>query len=291
MTTSIESLGSLFTSKKRAAPFPSEPAVEPYGEGYPELPPNIIPSENSFAGEQVLDAQPTSTEDEKTFTGEVPTTAPDELDDASRKIYDLQHREFHTSMLFKVREELVAQLFTTSDPESADIGYINLQAIVEVIAKETKDEKDHSFAQATYLSNSAIPAARNRPSFDPSLKNPSDYLTKDIPVLEAREEAHLAMVSYLEQYQQATDEDRTEFAELFVRTLLPEARKEASAIITQLQYELEEQKRQIDQKIAKLEKKRRTILEGSQHDETRDSEILHNEQVSYLTEQAKGLAQ
>lgn len=241
-----------------------------------EFPPNVVPSENS-----VLFADPTE--------------MTDDLEERGKKIFEDHYREFHASFSFKLRGEVVAQLFESFKNDKIQDESINLQHVAAMLRKELTTEQFRHFSQASYLANNAIPAARLRPSWNPNYTSASDYLSSDIPLLEDREEAHTAMAQYLEASTPKSEDALLLHAENLVREFLPEARLEVAKTIEGQIDELEQAKRELDARIealghkkAKLE--RREVPEEQDVPAEDEAEAQRAGLVSKLTQRAKSFA-
>jgi len=258
--------------KRRGLP-PSESDIvmrEPDYEEELPFPPNVIPNENVFVFP-----------DSEAYA--------EALEDDERHIFEGHQEVFHSSFTFKVRNELVAQLFQSYADKDRTDDSIDFKHVATEIGKEVTAERDRHFMNANYLANTAIPAARLRPSYTPDYKNPSDYLQKDIPVLEAREEAHRAMSSYLEEFTPKSPEAALEFAEQLTRQFLPEARAEVAKILAEQIEALEAQKKALDAHIAE-NAARIAKLSGAQPVIEADTAEAHFREVADLTHRAKSLA-
>ena len=246
MTISIEAFQERIGLKRRT-PTPPDNTHLDKGEEIPdddfEFPPNVVPSENRFIFP-----------DHEAIA--------EHLDEQSRSVFDDHYEEFHSGFIFKIRNELVAQIFRSFNDTDIPEGSIDFMNLAEMMQKEVTSEKNFHFMQAQYLDVTAIPAARTRPVFSESYSgNPSAYLERDIPHLEAREEAHLAMNEYLDAFLPVATEERVDFAEQLARQFLPEAKNEALKILTEQITEQEAKRRAIDEQIEALNA-RKAILTG-----------------------------
>jgi hypothetical protein len=221
-------------------------------------------------------------------------------------------QEFETGLDFKVKSELVAQIFSSYKNPEIPNGYVNLNDMRLVITQQISDALGRHLMQAQVIENEWIPAAKLRPHWTPQYDKPTDFLVKDIPVLEAREEAHLNMVEYLNELQPIDKEVAFELTDAYVARFIEDARVEVVAILVQrqkdLKAELKRQKEELDRKAKELEENEKradnviselqvTITQlkdelSSTRTEVkqRDIEMLNNEMDVHLIKEAQGLA-
>jgi len=280
--------------------------------------------EHSFA------QQPTAERDALFPTAQEPELTTDDIvirssdsyipgsEEATEDPYELQVAElvaqekadFQALLDFKLKSELVAQLFKTQSPDVPK-GSINLTEVQAVLSTQIAQASGSYIQQATFIDTESIPSAKGRfeapadkVSLDDKAEQPKvviPYLEKDISLLEAREDSYLAMVSYLSEYQPTSSDALLDLTEAHIQRLLPDAQREAIDILRQQRTELKAQKEQADAQIANLEKQinvlsvelDKTRAEVDQRDiQMYDLEMQdHLAEVTQLTEHAKQLAQ
>ncbi len=217
--------------------------------------------------------------------------------------------EFEDALDSKVERELVAQIFRSYKNKDVPNGYVNLNEMRIVIAQEISSSLERHLIQAQVIDNDWIPSARLRPHWTPKYDKPTDFLVKDIPMLEAREEAHLSMVEYLNVLQPIDKEEGFALTDAYVSRFIEEARHEVVAILVQQQEELkaeverkkkalernkqdlEESRLRADDKISELQQTIAHLTSelSASHIELgdRDIEMLDNEMAAYIANEAK----
>ena len=242
-----------------------------------------------------------------TYKEELLEKIEDSYDEQVEALFTQEVTDFHTLLDFKVKGEIVAQLFKAR-PEGVANGSINLTEVRAVLTNHIAQAMESNNHQAQYIDNVAIPKARTR--FEAPVKTiPGDihYLNKDIPLLEAREDSYMKMVEYLNVLQPSTVDDSYDLAEAYIARILPEARQEAIDILKlqKEQAEAEKKKAEAAQQKAelKIEQLETTIdtlqvelAETREEVAQRDVQMFdaemedHLSTVDDLTEEAKRLA-
>ncbi len=238
-----------------------------------------------------------------TYAPAEPEAEEDSHEDRVKALFEQEKIDFHTLLDFKIKKELVAQLFK-DQPDYIPKGAVNLVDVQEMLSSHITQAIESNSHQANYIDMVSIPKARTR--YETPVKDiPGDiaYLVKDIPTLEAREDSYIAMAEYLTDYLPEGDEKLFRLTEEYVLRLLPDARAEAVDILKQ---QLEEEKRRAELAIKELESTIGILSaeltdarsEVSQRDvQMLDSEMDahlaqedHEEEVARLTDTAKKLA-
>lgn len=257
---------------EKAALFPKSPVVfEGTSTDTDEftIPPNILIGEDSL--ETSLDP----------YEAQVAT------------IFEKEKENFHALVDFKVKSELVAQLFK-SHPEGIAKGSINLTEVQSLVATLVAHDRDINNEHAQTMDNKIIPQARNR--FEVPItptQGVTPYLEKDVPILEAREDAYVLMTNYLHEYGSVSQDEYRDRTEAIVARLLPEARQEAINILKEQRELLLAQAKEADKKIGALEQE---LGIAKAETEGRDIEMYDKEmeahlaEVDHLTDEAKKLA-
>ena len=195
-------------------------------------------------------------------------------------------------LLFKVKSELVSQLYTNIGNEAG----VNIAHIQEVVNAELQKEKEKNLDQALHVAG-IIPYAAMVPT-NP-LKGPDSYWVKDIDNLQRRVDVHYEVVSFIESIESQGDDGMYSYTEDFVKRTQIEARDE---VISILKDKLVSTEAMNEARIEELQDGV-IILEAEvefakeQRDDNRksndndvDIELYDKELVTHLTSQAKDLA-
>lgn len=193
---------------------------------------------------------------------------------------------------FKVKNELITQIFKNIAKRDAPINIASVAALIEA---ETTSEKDKHAQGAAHLEYNALPAAHMHTT--PTYSSEFSYSERDIESLTARVDIHLGMVEHIEAHQPRSTDEYFALAERKIEEQYRTAQAEVISI-------LEEQKRTLEYKQEVLEKKKQELeLEGevlesiiaTLHDELadtkeqlvgRDFELYDKEVIEHLGAQA-----
>jgi len=239
----------------------------------------IIPSSNTYV-EQLVQQEVEETEEEKA------QRAQELLEEAIQS-------ELHTLdgwLLFKVKSELVSQLYTNIGTETG----VNIARIQEVVNAELQNEKEKNLDQALHVAG-IIPYAAMVPT-NP-LKGPDSYWVKDVDNLQRRVDVHYEVVSFIEAIESQGDDEMYDYTETFVKRTQLEARDE---VISILKDKLVSRDALNEARIEELQDGM-IILEAEvefakeQRDDNKksndgDIKLYDKEFVTYLTNEAKDLA-
>ena len=197
-------------------------------------------------------------------------------------------------LLFKVKTELISQLYTSIGGETG----VNIAQIQEVINTELQNEKEKNIEQAKHVAG-IIPYAAMVPT-NP-LKGPDSYWVKDVDNLQRRVDVHNEVVSYIEAIESNGEDGLYDLTEGFVKRTQLDARDEVISIFKQQQAELISRDAANEARIeelqdgiiilkAEVEFAKEQREDAMQNNADRDIELYDAEFVSYLTNQAKGHA-
>jgi hypothetical protein len=168
---------------------------------------------------------------------------------ASEHFQDTVKSELNTIdswLSFKVKNELVAQIYTNIGAESSQI---NIAAVQQVITDELQGERDKNLQHALRL-NEVIPIAASRE--EPGFNGQDFYWKKDVENLQQRMGVHREVTSYIKAIQASGDEGLYDLTETYIQRTLMEAQDEVLHILMQQKQELENRDLQNKARIAKL---------------------------------------
>jgi len=194
-------------------------------------------------------------------------------------------------LLFKVKNELVGQIF---DPHSTDRQSVNIAAVATTLQAEIAAEKAKHSESAAKLENETIPSAGMRTEPEMNSKNPYIYWQKDVENLWERVEVHMNMVEYIDAFEGTGEDWLYDLSEQYIARAREGARDEAIQILLQQREELEEKKRHDAERIEQLEAKLGVLTAEKEQAQAelqeRDMQLLDDELVTHLTEEAEKLA-
>ena len=192
-------------------------------------------------------------------------------------------------LLFKVKSELVSQLYTGIGD---DMG-INIAQIQELINTELQNEKAKNISQAQHVAG-IIPYAAMVPT-NP-LRGPDSYWVEDVDNLQRRVDVHNEVVLFIEAIEARGDDGLYTYTEEFVKRTQLKARDEVISILkTQLVDRDSLNKARIEElKDGMIILEAEVVFAKEQRDDANknnvDIELYDKELESYLTRQAKELA-
>jgi len=155
---------------------------------------------------------------------------------------------------FKVKNELITQIFKNIATRDAPI---NIASVASLIEAEMTSEKDKHSQGAAHLEYSVLPEAHKHSS--PIHTNEFAYSERDTESLTARVDIHLKMVEHIEENQPKDAEAYHSLAERKIHEQFRSAQTEVISI-------LEEQKRTLEYK--------QQVLEHEKHDLKLQGEVL-----------------
>jgi len=201
-------------------------------------------------------------------------------------------------LLFKVKTELVSQIYTGITPEATAEGVeansINISKVATILESELISEKaKHEFA-AQELENDIIPVAQIRTLPDQNSGNPYKYWQKDIDNLYDRVEVHNRMSAYIDAFQNGGEDTLYEATEQYIERMYDMARNEVISILRQKKHELEAHHLEDERHIHELEGSLKQLTgerdKALEQVQERDMQMLDHELIDHLTQEAKDLA-
>lgn len=154
-------------------------------------------------------------------------------------------------LLFKVKGEVVAQLYTTL---GTDVG-LNISSIQNLVSAELESEKAKNAEQAERIMEEIIPVAAMIPR-NP-FKGADGYWVEDIDNLQRRVEVNKEVVSYIEAVEATGEEGLYDFTENLIKLTHQKAREEVIGIFREEKTRLEN--RDIENQ-ARIEELQDTII-------------------------------
>jgi hypothetical protein len=151
---------------------------------------------------------------------------------------EAQYGEFKDWLTWRVKNELVAQIFNGLGDENLQL---NIGAVRDVIWKEITSQRDAHFQDSQKIENTIIPLAKTRPEANPDI--PGYYWQKDVPNLEARSEIHLEVSARISEFATMDETTLYDLTERYIKELKLEAQQEALKIAVQKIKDLEEEER------------------------------------------------
>jgi hypothetical protein len=187
---------------------------------------------------------------------------------------------------FKVKTELIAQIFTNVGSEN---WQIDIGSVFVMLKKEISNEKNVNFQSANELENTTIPLAISRDG-DEKTKDPTKtatfYKVKDVDNLWARAAIHSEISMRLNAIEETGDEGIYDLSEVYIQQLYPMAKSEALRLALLQKQELEAA---IEQSVranrAKITNLESTISELRSQIDDQDGIILEQAQLLYSSEQ------
>lgn len=185
---------------------------------------------------------------------------------------------------FRVKNELVTQIFTGLRNEVQNPFEINISQVKEVLVSEMDAQVDQSNQMIDYLHATVPEAVRpNRKGRGSS----TQYSYRDLGNLERRKELKTLAVDFIETIQQTGDDGLFELTENYISQTIEEARMEALTILAEQNKQLEAANLNLVEKVEELEEEVKIVrLEL----EDRDMQLLDSQLEDQLTTEAKDLA-
>lgn len=203
-------------------------------------------------------------------------------------------------LAFKVRNELVSQIYNSIENEETNI---NVDRVKYAIIEELTTEKQNNIKQAAFLENILpIAATKEKPA------HIEDYTVKDVDNLEKRLHIHSEVVALIDAIESTGDEGVYHLAESYIQQTHLDAQNEVLDIFSQRKAELESQNEKLrmrnasnEAKITELEEiiaslqdevdqAKAQLKQRDEQIEDRDVQLLDNELVNHLTKDAQDLA-
>jgi hypothetical protein len=185
-------------------------------------------------------------------------------------------RALDSWLSWRVKNELVPQILKNIGIEE---WQINIQAVHTIIKAHISTEKVKHFQDAAYIKNELIPLASTRPT--PLFGDPNYFWRKDILNLQARTDIHTLVSSRMSDIEATGDDGMYDLSEKYIQLMIPAARDEVLAILTEQKRELLGQNQR---DIARIDELEATIvilglqLEQSVKElQVRDMELLDGE--------------
>lgn len=212
-------------------------------------------------------------------------------------------REFDGWLQFKVKTELVSQIFkglkkvdseqeaeeneglTEQEIADKDIEkkYIDITKIAAIISTEVTEFSNTHYQSARGLENEIIPEAEMRDSPVLDSKNPSIYWKKDVSNLFERVDVHDEIVARIELLGVKDPEVMDAFVDAYIARANEDARDEVIKILLQQKNDLESQGIKQAKKIKELEDTLDLLVEQT-------TDTLEDEFVSHLADAARSIA-
>jgi hypothetical protein len=162
---------------------------------------------------------------------------------------------------FRVKNELVAQIFTTAKLADHSEYTIDITAVKNVMISEMDLQKSHAEEISLHI-ETLIPVAKGR--FIAPDRDPNRYVHSDVTTLEARSAIKELAVYYIEALQVKSDDDLHDLTETYIEETLEAARTEVIDYLAYRNNKLEEELADRDMQLLDLE------AEAQMSDDSRD---------------------
>jgi hypothetical protein len=217
---------------------------------------DVLPDFRESAENLIIVESPPNGEDVVPVRTEVtPILFEQEVKKGDTNSLRLAVRELDDWLVFRVKNELITQIYTgivNDAPDKEDHG-LNIQSVSAVLQEVIASEGKRHYEEKMSLELTQIPSAEMRNMPGTSSKVGTDYWKKDVENLWSRYETHEQMGTYIDQLQAVGAEGMYDLAEGYIERTLERARTEVVSILRQQKDELQSKVVQGAARIQQLE--------------------------------------
>jgi hypothetical protein len=216
----------------------------------------------------------------------IDTLSTEAIEELIRTGYEQEAVALDDWLKFRVKNELITQMFTRMRESVANPFEVDTAIVKEVVSAEIETQHDQTARMVDYLEETLYsPATAQLPQTNGRFR--VRYSDGDVDNLERRRMVKSFAIKLIENIQNTGEDGLLDLAKNYIGQTEAEAYREATLILAEQKKQLEKEKSELVEQVVELQEEVKTVRSEIQN---RDMQLLDSELEDQLTAQAKDLA-